>query len=130
METLRCWKKVTRSKQQSTLRNLFSLPLLPPPPPPISPVLQEYTSWTSRNGAMQIIFLAPNRNMFAGKFVKWERLFIEFREHIGFSVNWVEVRKISEVLERNTIVKRVTFFVSFCWLFDFLMMSFVKCGRV
>ena len=31
-------------------------------PSPISPVLQEYTSWTSRNGSTQIIFLTPKRN--------------------------------------------------------------------
>ena len=74
--------------------NVFS-PLLPPPPP--SPtrtnlttsleqisfkeiyrniqtfafkVLQECVSWASRNGVMQIFFLTPHRNMFAGKFVR------------------------------------------------------------
>ena len=76
-----------------------------PSPPPISPVLQEYTSWTSRNGSMQIIFLTPKRNMFAGKFVKWERLFIEFREHTVFNVNWVEVRKMSEVFRAKQYCK-------------------------
>ena len=30
-------------------------------------VLQECSSWASRNGGVQMIFLTPNRNMFAGK---------------------------------------------------------------
>ena len=33
-------------------------------------VLQECSSWASRDGAVQIFFLTPNRNMFAGKLVK------------------------------------------------------------
>ena len=36
-------------------------------------VLQECSSWASRNGTapfLQMFFLTPNRNMFAGKFVK------------------------------------------------------------
>ena len=33
-------------------------------------VLQEYSSWVSRNGAVQMFFLTPTRNMLAGKFVK------------------------------------------------------------
>ena len=32
-------------------------------------VLQESSSSASGNGAVQMFFLAPNRNMFAGKFV-------------------------------------------------------------
>ena len=32
--------------------------------------LQDCSSWASRNGAVQMLFLTPNRNMFAGKFVK------------------------------------------------------------
>ena len=32
-------------------------------------VLREYSSWASRNGAVQMFFLAPARNMFAVKFV-------------------------------------------------------------
>ena len=34
-------------------------------------ILQEYSSWASRNGAMQMFFLTPNRNMFAVKFVSF-----------------------------------------------------------
>ena len=75
-------------------------------------MLQESNYWASRMGAVQIFFLTPNRNMSAGKFVKWER------EDIIFNVKWVEVRKI---VERNCIVKRVIFFASFCWLWDFLL---------
>ena len=32
-------------------------------------VLQESSSWKSGNGAVQMLFLTPNRNMFAEKFV-------------------------------------------------------------
>ena len=32
-------------------------------------VLQESSSWASGNGALQMFFLTPNRNMFTGKFV-------------------------------------------------------------
>ena len=33
-------------------------------------VLQEYSSWVSRNGVVQMFFLTPTKNMLAGKFVK------------------------------------------------------------
>ena len=33
-------------------------------------VLQDCRSWASQNGAVQMFFLAPNRKMFAGKYVK------------------------------------------------------------
>ena len=49
-------------------------------------VLQECSSWASRNGAMQIFFLTPNRNIFAGNFVKSERFLVVLREHIIFNV--------------------------------------------
>ena len=58
-------------------------------------VLQECSSWASRNGAVQMFFLTPNRNMFAEKFLRF--------------------------FGRNCIVKWVIFFASFCWLWDFLL---------
>ena len=60
-------------------------------------LLQECSSWASRNGAVQMFFLTPNRNMFPETFVKWERFLAVFREHIIFIVKWVDVRKMSEV---------------------------------
>ena len=33
-------------------------------------VPQEFRSWESRNGSLQMFFLTQNRNMFAEKFVK------------------------------------------------------------
>ena len=36
-------------------------------------MLQECGSWAPRNGAVQMFFLTPTRNMFAGKFAKSER---------------------------------------------------------
>ena len=53
-------------------------------------VIQECSSWASRNGVVQIFFLTPHRNMFAGKFVKSERFQAVFREHIIFNVKWVK----------------------------------------
>ena len=37
-------------------------------------VLQKYRSWPSKNGAVQMFFLTPNRIMFAGKFARSERI--------------------------------------------------------
>ena len=111
-------KHFTISKQWAVLRKLFSLH--PPSIPPdkillrlwnkyffkeiyrniqtfVFKVLEEYSSWVSRNGPLQIFFLTPNRNMFARKFIKWERFFIVFWEDIIFNIKWVEVNKISEV---------------------------------
>ena len=60
-------------------------------------VLQESSSWASGNGAVQMFFLTPNRNMFTGKFVNWERFLAVFWEHIIFNFKRVEIRKMSEV---------------------------------
>ena len=60
-------------------------------------VLQECSSWASRNGVVQMFFLTPNRSMFAGKFLKPERLLAVLRKHIFFNVKWVEICKMSEV---------------------------------
>ena len=48
-------------------------------------VLQECSSWVSRNDAVQIFFLTPHRNMFARKFVKSER-FLAVSGNILFSL--------------------------------------------
>ena len=50
-------------------------------------VLRECSSWASRNGAVQILFLTPARNMFLA--VLWEYIFN--------NVEWVEAPKMSEV---------------------------------
>ena len=60
-------------------------------------VLQECSSWASRNDVVQIFFLTPHRRMFAGKFLKSERFLVVFLEHIIFNVKWVKVRKMSQV---------------------------------
>ena len=60
------------------------------------------------------------------KHVWWKRLNLAvLREYIIFNVKWVEVRKMSEVFERNCIVKWVIFFASFCWLWDFLLENLI-----
>ena len=47
-------------------------------------VLQKCSSWASRNGAVQMFFLTSNRNMFAGKFVKSERLLFSMSSELSF----------------------------------------------
>ena len=47
-------------------------------------VLQECSSWASRNGPVQMFFITPNRNIFAGEF---EKFLAVLREHIIFNVN-------------------------------------------
>ena len=54
-------------------------------------------SWASRNGAVQMFFLAPNRNMCARIFAKSERFLALLPEHFNFNFEWVEVRAMSEV---------------------------------
>ena len=68
-------------------------------------MLQESSSWASENGAVQMFFLSPNRNMFAGKSVTCESFLAVSWEHIIFNVKGAEVYKMSDVFERNCIVK-------------------------
>ena len=49
-------------------------------------VLQGCSSWASRNGAVQMFFLTPNRNMFSGKNFKSQRILAVLWEYIIFSV--------------------------------------------
>ena len=77
-------------------------------------VLQECTSWASRNGAVQILH---HKNMFAGTFVKSEESFLTLlRQHIIFNAKRVVVRKICEVFRAKLV-----FFAGFYWLWDFLL---------
>ena len=116
------WKTVKyfmRPKQRAALKKLFSL--FQSPLHPLSnktllslwnrnflteiyrniqtfafKVLQECSSLASRNDAAHMFFLTPNRNMFAGTFVKSERFLTMLRERIIFNFKRVEVRKMSE----------------------------------
>ena len=133
-------KHFMRSKQRATWKKLFSLPQSPTHPPSDKiflrlwnknflteiyrniqtfafKVLQEYSSLASRNDAAQMIFLTPNRNMFAGIFVKSERFLTMLREHIIFNVKWVEVRKMSEVFLRETVLRNE-------WSFSLVFVGF------
>ena len=60
-------------------------------------VFQECGSWASRNDAVQMLFLTPNRNMFAGKFVKSERVLAVLLEQFVVNVKLVEISKMSGV---------------------------------
>ena len=73
-------------------------------------VLQECGSWASRNREVQMSFLTPNRNLFAGIFVKSERFLAVLREYIAFNINWVEIRKMSEVFWVKLYCKMSEFF--------------------
>ena len=129
------WKIVkdfARLKQRTALRNLSRLPTFHPHQ--IKPyyvffkeiyrniqifafkLLQECSSWASRNGLVQIF--ETTQSKFAGKFVKSERFLGVFRVHTIFSVKWVKVRKMSEVFLANVWS---FFLASFCWLLDFLL---------
>ena len=131
-------KHFLRTKQRAALRKLFSFPSTHSPPDKILlhlwnknflmkiyrnvqtfafKVLQECSSWASRNNAVQLFFLTNNRNTFAGKF-KGQRFLVVLRENIIFNVKWVEACKMSEVW---LIVKWVIIFASFCWLWNFLL---------
>ena len=84
-------------------------------------VLQECSSWTSRNGLVQMFFPTPNRNMFTEKRVKLERLLAILREHVTYNVKWVEVHKVHEAFWAKLYCKTRDFFTNFCWLWDFLL---------
>ena len=49
-------------------------------------VLQEHSSWASKNGAVQMFFLIPTRKIFLAV----------LQEYVFYNVDWVEVHKISE----------------------------------
>ena len=135
-------KTLYKAQIVSHLRKLFSLPLPHPQPCKILlqlwnkhflveiyrniqafafKVFQECSSWLSRNGAVQMFFLTPNRNIFTAKFVKSERFLTVLWEHITFDVKWVEVHKMSEVFWVKLYCKISDLFSSFCWLWDFLL---------
>ena len=60
-------------------------------------MFQECGSWASRNDAVQMLFLTPKKNMFAGKFVTSERVLAVLREQIVVNVKLVEIRKMRGV---------------------------------
>ena len=56
-----------------------------------------FQEWVSRNDAAQMLFLTPNRNMFAGKFVKPERVLGVLLEQFVVNVKLIEISKMSKV---------------------------------
>ena len=48
-------------------------------------LLRECSSWVSKNGAVQMFFLKPTRNMFDGKFVNRVRFLAVLWEHIFYN---------------------------------------------
>ena len=113
------YKTFYKSQTTSCLKEIIQ-----PPPTPISPdkillrlwnktflreiyrniqtfafkVLQESSSWASGNGAVQMFFLTPNRNIFAGKCVNWLSFLAVFWEHFIFNFKRVVTRKMIVVI--------------------------------
>ena len=101
-------------------------------------VLQESSSWSSGNRAVQMFFLTPNRNMFAGKFVHWENFLAVFWEHI-ISISkelrfakWVRFFWAKLYCKMSNLFSLVFIgFEIFCnkiWNKKSLMMSIGTCG--
>ena len=103
-----------------------------------STVLQKSCFWASGNDAVQMFFLAPNRNMFVGKFVKWEIPLVVFWENIIFNSKRVEIRKMSEFFCAELYYKMSDLFRWFLLVLKFfatnsgikkMMMSTRTCGN-
>ena len=88
-------------------------------------VLQESSSLASGNGAVQMFFLTPNKNMFAGKFVNWESFLAVFWEHFIFNFIRVEICKISVVFWTKLYCKTSDIFR---WLLLALRFSATNSG--
>ena len=135
-----------RVKQRATFRKLLSLPQLPISPDKILlrlwnktflrevcrniqilgfKVRQGSSSLASGNGAVQMFFLTPNRNMLPGKFVNWEIVLAVFWEHFVFNFKRVEIRKMSVVFWAKLLqILEFIFWSKFCFLEDCFRMFF------
>ena len=84
-------------------------------------VLQECSSRSSRNGAVQMLFLTPSRKMFAGTFFYYILNFWLFYKSLFFTM-LSEFRFVKRVrfFEGNCVVKWAIISASFCWLWDVL----------
>ena len=60
-------------------------------------VLRECNSWVVLEKIQSKCFFFDINQMFGRKFVKWGSFLAVLREHIFFKVEWVELRKMSEV---------------------------------
>ena len=88
-------------------------------------MLQESSSWASGNGAVQMTFLTPNRNIFAGKFVIWESFLAVFWEHVISIFKRVEIRKMSEAFWAKLYCKMSDLFG---WFLLALIFSAINSG--
>ena len=112
------WKTLYEAQTASCLEEIFQLPPTQSSPDKILLCLwnknfiteiykkiqtftfkafQECGSWASRNDVVQMLFLLPNRNMFAGKFVKSERVLAVLLEQFVVNVKLIEIGKMSGV---------------------------------
>ena len=72
-----CLKEIIQSPLREVYRNIKTFAFK---------VLQEGSSSASRSVAGQMFFLALNRNMFVGNFVKSERFLAALRERVTLKV--------------------------------------------
>ena len=84
-------------------------------------VLQECSSWASRNDTVQMFFWHQTEKCWPENLSSEKGLWLRC-ESILFSVS-SELRFLRWVrfFERNCVVKRVIFLASFCWLWGFLL---------
>ena len=68
-------------------------------------VLQVCSSWTSRNGAVQMFFLTPNRNIFAGKFFSQKSFWLCYGSMLFSTSSELRFIKLVRLFEWNCIVK-------------------------
>ena len=131
------WKIVKhfiRPKQQATWKKLLSLPQTHPHQTKscyfsgTKVFLQRYTETyrhllskcfkdavPGRQEMVQYNFFSDTKQKHVfWKTFKVRKAFGFLREHIIFNVKWVNFRKMSEVFEKNSIVKWVIFLANFC----------------
>ena len=77
-------------------------------------------SWATTN-AVQVFFLTPNKNMFAGKFVNEKDFWLCCGSILVLMS--IELRLVKQVrfFDRKYIVKWVIYLTSFCWFLDYLL---------
>ena len=75
--------------------------------------LEECSSWASRNGAVQMHFLTPNRNIFPGKFLSQKGFWLYCGSILISTSSELLFVKWVRVFEQNCIAKWVIFFASF-----------------
>ena len=83
------------------------------------PMLRECSSWVSKNGAMKMFFWHHPQNV-CWKICTVSGFLAVLRELSFYNVEWVKVRKISDVFCVKLYCKVNDIFLPVLWLWDFL----------